>query len=173
MRIPVEELTPDAFAPYGAVIEQPDATADASGSGWSWWSEISRLPQADRPYAVGYLNLQPSAMEFDWAERHLKSAEVIIPLGGACLVYVGPPDQTPVWDQFRVYRVRPGQAVVLKEGIWHGAPLALDHPLTALVLLRQGTGTEDVYKSERTEGPMHVVPNETRMGEGERTHASR
>lgn len=173
MHLPVEELTSDTFASYGVVIERPDGATDASGSGWSWWSEISRLPQADRPYAVGYLNLQPSAMEFDWAERHLKSAEVIVPLGGECLIYVGPPDPTPLWDRFQVFRVRAGQAIVLKEGIWHGAPLALDHPLTALVLLRQGTGAEDVHKSERTEGSIHIVPNETRMGEGERKHASR
>ena len=173
MHLPVEELTPDTFASYGVVIEQPDVAADASGHGWSWWSEISCLPQADRAYAVGYLNLQPSALEFDWAERHLKSAEVIVPLRGDCLIYVGPPDVTPFWDRFQVFRVRAGQAVVLKEGIWHGAPLALDHPLTALVLLRQGTGAEDVHKSDRTESPIHIMQNLTETSKGERTHASR
>jgi ureidoglycolate lyase len=172
-RLPVEELTPDAFAPYGRVIEQPGMAADASGSGWSWWGETQLLAHFDRPYAVGYLDLEPGGLEFDWAERHLKSIEVIIPLGGVCLVYVGSPGDAPDWDRFRVFRLCSGQAVVLNEGVWHGAPLALDHALQALVLLRQGTGAEDVEKLDRDTGSVKIVRDLVKESEGEITHASR
>lgn len=172
-KLTIEELTRDAFTPYGSVIEQPSAAADASGRGWTWWAETQLLSQTDRSYGVGYLDLEPCGLEFDRAERHLKSIEMIIPLGGDCLVYVGPPQDAPDWDRFRVFRLCSGQAVVLNEGVWHGAPLALEHGLKALVLLRLGTGAEDVEKIERKSGPMKIVQDVVKESEGERTHASR
>ena len=159
MHLPIADLTPDAFAPFGTVIQQPTAAAEATGEGWRWWSEAARLPHTDRPYAVGYLRLEPSPPRFDWAERHLRSTETIIPLDAACLVHVGPPGDTPAWNLFAVFRVRPGQGVILNEGVWHGAPLALDRPLAALVLLRRGTGAEDVEKVVCAEGAIAITPD--------------
>ena len=153
----VQELTRESFAAYGTVIEQPPVPSDANGAGWQWWSETTVLPQGDRPWVVGYLALEPGERRFDWAEYHLQSQEVIIPLGHDCLVYVGAPGENPDWETFDVFRLRPGQAVVLREGVWHGAPLAIDHPLSALVLLQQGTGARDVYKATRAEGPIEIV----------------
>jgi ureidoglycolate hydrolase len=145
----VVELTAAAFAPYGEVIEQPARKADAAGNGWQWWGEMTLLPGEDGPYGVGYLNLQPGALSVDWAERHMHSVELIIPVGSDCLIHVGPPDhlqdpsQLPELSRFQVFRVRRGQAVMLRPGVWHGAPLAISEPLVAMVLLRQGTGQID------------------------------
>ncbi len=169
----IEQLTPDDFAPYGSVIAQPLASPDASGPGWAWSGETQLLSHADRSYAVGYLDLEAGKLRFDWAERHLESIEVIIPLGGDCLVYVGSPGDAPEWDRFRVFRLCSGQAVVLNQGVWHGAPLALEHDLKALVLLRQGTGAEDVQKAERDSGPVEIVRDVVEESEGESTNASR
>jgi ureidoglycolate hydrolase len=157
MNLNVTSLTPESFAPYGTIIEQPSSPAEGAGEGWSWWSEAAVIPQIDAPYAVGYLALEPAALQFDWAEYHLESQEVIIPLDQDCLVYVGPAGESPHWDRFEVFHVRSGQAVMLREGVWHGAPLAIDRPLNALVLLRQGTGDRDVYKATREEGSILIV----------------
>jgi len=152
MRLPIEDLTSAAFAPFGVVIEQPARPADANGPGWQWWGETSLLDhhaETNRPYGIGYLNLEPSALRFDWAERHMRGIEALIPSGGDCLVYVGPPEhpnepeRPPALDYFRVFRVRQGQGVVLHKGVWHGAPLAIDHALNVVVLLPQGTGGGD------------------------------
>jgi ureidoglycolate lyase len=142
MQLTERELTAEAFAPYGAVIQRPGSGPEASGPGWSWWSETVQLSAMDRPYAAGYLDLEPRPLRFNWAERHAHSAEVIIPLGGDVLIYVAAPEP----DRFDVFRVRSGQGVVLDAGVWHGAPLAIDGPLSAIVLLRQGTGLEDREK---------------------------
>ncbi len=162
MEMPIKELTAAGFAPYGRVIERPAAAPDAAGPGWQWWGETTLLPDADRPYGIGYLQLRPATLSFDWAERHMRSAEAIVPLGGDCLVYVGPPDhpeqpaRLPPLDRFDVFRVRSGQAVVLAAGVWHGAPLAIDRPLAALVLLRQGTGTDDVHLARFVDTPVRI-----------------
>jgi ureidoglycolate lyase len=149
MKLSIEPLTAEAFRPFGQVIEQPQQAPDAAGPGWQWWGEMALLRSDGRPYGIGYLDLQPTALRFDWAERHMRSAEILVPSGGDCLVYVGPPehpdqpDRLPPLEHFRVFRVGQGQGVLLHPGVWHGAPLALDQPLNVVVLLLQATGSTD------------------------------
>jgi ureidoglycolate hydrolase len=149
MQLTIEPLTSKAFAPYGQVVKQPQTLPDATGNGWQWWGETAFLANTARPYGIGYLTLEPADLYFDWAERHMHSAELLIPAGGECLVYVGPPDhleqpdKLPPLEQFRVFRVRQGEGVLLHPGVWHGAPLAIDRPLNVVVLLQQGTGSAD------------------------------
>ena len=141
----VEPLTADAFQPFGRVIEPPGREPDATRDPWRWWAETAVLESDDRGYAVGYIEVEPAHAAFDWAERHLRSEELVIPVSGELLLYVGPPNQgnEPARERFRVFRVEPTRAVVLRKGVWHGAPLAGDGPATALVLLLERTGQED------------------------------
>jgi ureidoglycolate hydrolase len=132
-----EPLTPEAFRPFGTVVTRPSDGPDATGPGWSWWARTGALPAAD--YAIGHLALEPSASAFDWAEYHPGSVELIAPLGGDCLVYVAAPGEQP--GEFRVFRVTAGEAVILDRGVWHGAPLALAGPLTAMVALQHRADT--------------------------------
>jgi ureidoglycolate lyase len=162
MNLPVLDVTPAAFAPYGKVIEMPKRAADVAGSGWHWWGENVLLAGDERPYGIGYLELQPAELRFDWAERHMRSMELLIPAGGDCLVYVGPPEymdepgRMPPLERFQVFRVRQGQAVLLNPAVWHGAPMALDRPLNVIVLLHQGSGREDTYLVRFGETPVAI-----------------
>ena len=166
MNLPIEPLTPSAFALFGAVIEQPRRAQDASGPGWAWWGENVKLAGGDRPYALGYLDLRPAPLRFDWAERHLLSDELLVPMGGDCLVYVGPPDhldepsRLPPLESFRVFRVRLGQGVLLGKGVWHGAPLALDTPLNVVVALLHDTGRVDGHVVRFEDRPVAIVRSE-------------
>jgi ureidoglycolate lyase len=132
-----EPLTAQAFAPFGTVVARPGSAPDATGPGWSWWARTGDLPLAD--YAIGYLALEPAEPAFDWAEYHPHSVELVAPLAGDCLVYVAAPGEPP--DDFRVFRVAAGEAVILGRGVWHGAPLALARPLTAMVALAHRADT--------------------------------
>jgi ureidoglycolate hydrolase len=158
----VRSLNPEAFSPYGDVLGRPGRLHDAEGPGWRWWGETQTLAPAGRPYAVGYLDLQPAPHRFDWAERHMRSPETIVPLSGDCLVYVGPPDdrgdpgRMPPVERFEVFRVAAGQGVVLSPGVWHGAPLAVDRPLQAMVLLAEGTGAGDTTVVRFGDDPVEI-----------------
>jgi ureidoglycolate hydrolase len=117
----------------------------------------------DRPYAVGYLDLQPAPLRFNWAERHMLSDELIVPLGSKCLVYVGPseyldePAHLPPLETFRVFWMQPGQAVLVKPGVWHGPPLALEQPLNVLVMLLQNTGKSDTHIVRFEDTPVEII----------------
>lgn len=158
-----EELGPDSFAPYGRVIQQPAAAADAGGDNWKWWGELTFMACAQRPYGLGYLALEPGELRFDWAERHMRSPELLAPLTGECLIYVAPPDhldqpdRLPPHESFRVFHVRPGQAVLLHSGVWHGVPLAVGAPAKVLVLLLQGTGANDLTLVRFEDDPITIV----------------
>jgi ureidoglycolate lyase len=162
VRLPVRELTPDAFRPYGRVIDRPERERDAAGPGWAWWAETVTLEGDGRPFGVGYLDLEPASPRFDWAERHLRSLEAIVPVAGGCLAYVGPPDhldepdRLPPLDNFEVFRVPPGRGIVMDPGVWHGAPLADAGPAKAIVLLLAGTGRDDVTLVRFEDAPVEI-----------------
>ena len=162
MQLRIQNLTAEAFAPFGEVIAQPARERDAAGPGWQWWGETALLAADGRPFGIGYLDLLPADPRFDWAERHMRSAELLIPAGGDCLVYVGPPDhldepgRLPPLERFQVFRVRQGQGVLLHPGVWHGAPLAIDRPLNVVVLLLQGTGAADTSVVRFEETPVEI-----------------
>jgi ureidoglycolate lyase len=148
--VAVSALTPDAFEPYGRVITLPDRSHDAAGRGWRWWAETVVLEGDGRSWGIGFLDLTPAPLRFDWAERHLRTLEAIVPVSGDCLVYVAPaehldePERLPALDRFRVFRVRSGFGVVMDRAVWHGAPLADAGPAKAIVLIHEGTGADDV-----------------------------
>ena len=154
------DLSAQAFAPYGRVIETPDRSGDASGPGWTWWAETVLLAGDGRPWGVGYLSLEPTEPQFDWAERHMRTQEAIVPLGGDALVYVGPPDhpenpgRLAQLDRFEIFRVPAGMGVVMDRGVWHGAPFAADGPIGAAVLILEGTGRTDVTIVRFTDTPV-------------------
>ena len=162
MKLKIEDLTVESFAPFGEVIMQPARGQDAAGPGWIWWGVNHLMAGGDRNYAIGYLDLQPAELGFDWAERHMHSDELLIPMGGDCLVYVGPPEypdeptRLPDLERFRVFRLRHGQGVLLSKGVWHGAPLALDKPLNVAVLLLKDTGKIDGHVVRFEEAPVQI-----------------
>ncbi len=164
MNLPIENVSSEGFGVFGEFIEQPTRQNDASGPGWQWWGELVKMKGGDRPYAIGYLDLKPAPLSFNWAERHMHSDELLVPLGGDCLVYVGPPDypdepaRLPSLERLRVFRVRQGQAVLLKPGVWHGAPLAMDRALNVLVILLHNTAKQDLHVVRFEDTPVTIKP---------------
>ena len=161
--IPIRELTADAFAPYGRLIRRPERPQDARGPGWRWWAETVVLDGDERPWGLGYLDLEPaSPARFDWAERHMRTLEAVVPVSGDVIVYVGPaehldePEWAPDPSRYEAFRVASGDGVVLERGVWHGAPLADGGPARAIVLILAGTGATDVTVVRFEDAPIFV-----------------
>jgi ureidoglycolate lyase len=161
--VPVRNLTAEAFAPYGRVIRKPERADDAQGPGWRWWAETVLLEGDDRAWGVGYLDLQPDPPpRFDWAERHLRTLEAVVPVSGDVIVYVGPaehvdePERAPDPSRFEAFRVRSGDGLILERGVWHGAPLADGASARAIVLILAGTGATDVTVVRFADSPVHL-----------------
>jgi ureidoglycolate lyase len=155
----VEALNAEAFAPFGKVLAPPSSGAVANGPGWQWWGEIAALPNDGRRWTFGYLALELVPMRIDWAECHLRSPEVVLAAGGDIAVYAGPPsprDGSRKPEGLRVFQVPAGSGVVLKPGVWHGAPFTVTGPGSAWVLLLEGTGRDDVTLVRFADEPVVV-----------------
>jgi ureidoglycolate lyase len=170
-----EPLSAEAFAPFGRIVTRPSEDEHASGPGWRWWAETALLDGDDRPWGVGYLDLQPTALRFDWAERHMRTLEAIVATSGDLLVYVGPPERLddpesmPPLESFRAFRVPAGSGVVLDRGVWHGAPFAAGGRTSAIVLILEGTGRDDLTLMRFPDTPVAIeISEEKGRGLGNR-----
>lgn len=158
----VENLTRDGFASFGRVLASPEGEAHAVGPGWQWWAEIASLSGDGRAWGIGWLDLVPAAPRFDWAERHFRTEEAVIATTADLLLYVGPADHPDAPERlcdltdFRVFRVSSGNGVVLNRAVWHGAPLAATESTTAIVLILEGTGKDDVTVVRFPETPVDI-----------------
>jgi ureidoglycolate lyase len=136
--------TPDSFARFGTVVAVPSSSPTASDGTFSYWSDLARY-SIDGDSEIGlctvYRQAEPSVI---WMERHDRTPEILIPANGPFLLPVMEED-----GAVEVFRVEPGEAVVIGTGVWHSACLPIDgDETTYFVLFRRGTPREDVIKKD-------------------------
>ncbi len=136
--IRTEALTPDAFAPYGAVVtaERGDVPVKVANQGtarrYNWLGALTNLrpdsarlnlcvfrcaPRADWPFRVDIL------------ERHRHSTQVVIPMNADRYVVLAarPGTATPDLTTLRAFTATSRQGVAYLPGTWHHPLLALSH----------------------------------------------
>jgi ureidoglycolate lyase len=142
--ITAEPLTPEAFAPFGRVIEASGAAVKLSiNQGHAVrYDRLAELDVGDGG-GVGAISLfrakplaEPVLRMF---ERHPLGSQSFVPLGGRpYLVAVAPAgDFDPV--AIRVFRAAGGQGVHYAKGVWHHFLLVLEEG-DFLVVDRTGPG---------------------------------
>jgi ureidoglycolate lyase len=142
-------LTAGGFRPFGKIVERPAHAAAASLPELDYWPDVAVLPGLDGPLSLGFASLRVVPMVQAALERHLRTYEALIPVGGDMVVVVGPPlhldepARLPGPAELRAFRVAAGQAVVFDAGVWHYAPFAVDRPLSLIVAYQAGTAASD------------------------------
>jgi ureidoglycolate lyase len=136
--------TPEAFARFGAVVPAPTQEPTAADATFSYWSDLAHY-RIEGETEIGLCTVyRQSEPRVTWMERHDRTPEFLIPADGPFLL--------PVMDDagaVEVFRVEPGEAVVIGQGVWHSAC----HPVhgdsaTYFVVFRRGTPQEDVTKQD-------------------------
>jgi ureidoglycolate lyase len=136
--LPVEPLTPDAFAPFGEVIE-PEAARTAYGvnDGTSQrFHALGHVTCHGGAPVISIFRAQPRALPFAVAmlERHPRGSQAFMPLSDApYLVVVAADPASPP----RAFLAR-GQGVNFRAGTWHHPLLALERTSDFLVVDREG-----------------------------------
>jgi ureidoglycolate lyase len=154
MKLKVQPLSAQAFAPFGHIVTQPNTPSGAGLGFLDFWPDLAPLPDTGGPYGVGYITVEPRPLVQSCAERHMHTAECLVPVGGDMLVVVGPPehldrpDMLPPPQDFAAFRVAEGEAVILHPGVWHWAPFAAEGPIRGFVIYKAGTSESDVVFRE-------------------------
>ena len=138
----VEQLTPEAFYPFGTVIEANCQTAARSinaGSCLKFANLASPDCSAENGKPAIHLyraNPLPEPLLLKTFERHVLGSQMFMPLGGnPYLVAVAPKGEFNA-DHVRVFRSSGRQGIQYYRGTWHHFCLALESNSDFLVIDR-------------------------------------
>lgn len=125
-KVPIEDLTPEAFARYGRVVEVPKSSPNKCGLGWDCWTPVD-LIQATTPIGVGIVHTCERPLVVTEMERHVRREELLWPTDTAVIQPMALPERLddpaaqPDPSTVRVFLIRPGQAIIMAKGAWHSA----------------------------------------------------
>lgn len=139
-----QPATPDSFRRYGSVVNAPAVEPTASDATFRFWSDLAHYG-IEGETEIGLCTVyRQEAPRVSWMERHDRTPELLIPIDAPFLLPVMEEDG-PV----EIFRVEPGEAVVIGQGVWHSAclPVGAD-AATYFVIFRRGTPQQDVTKRD-------------------------
>ena len=129
----LEPLTAEAFAPFGDVIDAPEA-----GSRFGLSETLGGADGAEAP-RLSFSHPQPWTLPLTATEmeRHNRSSQCFVPLDVSRYVVVAAPDKDgkPDATQLRAFVARGDQAVNYHRGTWHHPSRALDRPARFATLM--------------------------------------
>lgn len=131
IRLPVQTLTRESFAPYGVVIDRRGTVEIDLGGGTP---SMTGATAERRPF------------RFEFMARHQRTMQAFSPLvGSRAVIAVAPPNgrQAPDLDEIAAFLVDGRWPYAYHRGTWHTPPFPLDEWASYLVVDRQGTLEED------------------------------
>ncbi len=140
--VPVEQLTDDAFRPFGDVIEAGDeSSASIINNGTCLkFAELARpdCGRASGRPAIHIYRAKPRSMPFivEAMERHRQGSQTFVPLSGNPFLVVVAPAGDLDSDGIRIFAAKGTQGIQFSAGTWHHFCLALGEMSDFLVIDR-------------------------------------
>jgi len=147
MKLPVEHLTQDAFAPFGEVISIATArdSYKINQGTTTRFHDISRVDVADEGGApiisIFRGTPRPKPIEITMMERHPLGSQAFMPLSGQKFLIVvasGTDDLAP--ENLRAFLSDGTQGVTYAKNVWHHPLLVLEEDSDFLIVDRSGPG---------------------------------
>ena len=143
MNISTEPLTPNAFAPFGDVLDtdgDPDKLINQGLCGR--YHDRARLDFGDGRAGVSLFNAEPRTLPYrlEMMERHPDGSQCFVPMTAAPFLVIVAPDMGGSPGTPRAFLTRAGQAVNFHRGTWHGVLTPLSAPGLFAVIDRIGSG---------------------------------
>jgi ureidoglycolate hydrolase len=159
MKLKVQELNDKTFAEFGQVCVLPPAgKPEHSCDEFDWWPDTMVFDSIKGKYGAGIAVIKKSPFRQTCSERHMSTPEFMLAVNGDMLVIVGPPDypnepaRLPELSRFAAFKVKAGEAILLKPGVWHYAAMPLKDEMYMYVIYASGTGEDDIRIIDFPEG---------------------
>ncbi|MFZ1725323.1 MAG: ureidoglycolate lyase [Albidovulum sp.] len=139
----VRPLTCSEFSPFGDVIElsgPPDKLINQGMCGRH--HDLARLDFADGRAGISLFDAKARTFPHvvDMVERHPDGSQAFIPTSGVAMLVVVAEDAGGKPVNLRAFASRPGQAINLHRGVWHGVLAPIGKPGQFVVVDRIGDG---------------------------------
>lgn len=160
----VEELSVNAFLPFGTYANTIDADTEKIGDPPIEFYRDMVQQDLGRASTVSFsvCRVKERAHVIDVTEYHSVTGEGILPLDNDVLIHVAPATPPGVGvslEKLRVFRVPRGTMVVLRPGVWHHAPLTVNgSPANVLIVLPERTYANDCEVVELGADKVEIVP---------------
>src|SRR5690606_15602857 len=157
--IRIEPLTPEAFAPFGQVIQTEGARHYPINAGMTErYHDLARVELGGvhpRPL-ISIFRGQPYALPLDLGlvERHPLGSQAFYPLSDNPWLVIVAEDEAGTPARLRAFRPAPGQGVNIAMNTWHGVLTPLERESAFLVVDRGGEG--DNLEEYRFELPWRI-----------------
>jgi ureidoglycolate lyase len=148
MQLIAEPLRPEAFAPFGDVLQAPP------DPGRIYYDKTLGNGRAMAIPSMSVVLVSPLAslpLTAERMERHEFSSQTFIPLDvGRWLVIVAPHAKTggPAAEKARAFLAGPGQGITYGMNVWHHPLTVLDRPACfAVFMWLEGSKTDEEFAS--------------------------
>ena len=147
--IHVQELTLEAFNRYGSFADLVHPNGDITGIPGSiieFYRDRLTLTASSAAMGISVTKCQKRPLIIEKAEYHDRCCEAFMPLNGDVYVHVAPatPHGVVPYGRFDVFRVPQGTMVILRPGVWHHAPFAIEQDsVSNLCILPERTYATD------------------------------
>ena len=148
MQLIAQPLRPEAFAPFGDVLQAPP------DPGRIYYDKSLGNGRAMAVPSLSVVLVNPLAslpLEATRMERHEFSSQSFIPLDvGRWLVIVAPHAMTggPDAEKARAFLAGPGQGITYRMNVWHHALTVLNRPARFTILMwLEGSKTDEEFVS--------------------------
>ena len=144
-KLTVKPLDREAFRPYGdfvSLLRPAEFYGDAPSV---FTPDMLQLPLSQHDLAsFSICRVAQRANIVDTSEYHSSAWEGNLPLDGDVVLHLAPANRGKIdADAFEAFLVPKGTLVILKPGVWHFAPYAVQGEVSTLVVLPERTYAND------------------------------
>ena len=140
--IPALPLTPEAFAPFGDVLDASGDFRLINEGLCQRHHDRARLDFGSGQAGISVFNARPRALpyDFDLVERHPEGSQAFLPMTGYPFLVIVARDEGGRPGRPLAFLTAPGQGINLHRGTWHGVLAPLAAPGLFAVVDRIGDG---------------------------------
>ena len=158
--IKVENLTKEAFAPYGEYykMDAPDGHALCGAIHRFYPDRVTAYQSGNVGFSAITVK-KPEQMLITQIEYHTTTSEMIMPLNDDMILHVAQPSAgAPITDQTKAFLVPKHTLIKMNACVWHLAPLPANaDELSALIILPECTYMNDCKVVDLTPEQQFVV----------------
>jgi len=158
VRIKVQPLTAEAFAPFGSPLGPTSTPADFGEPGaYDHWYGPRHVAEAGEQLSLDYYIAYRRPFLVSSMHRHTRSLEGFVPLRGSSIFAVCPASEggglevRPEPQLVQAFLVGQDRGVLLKPGVWHVAHFPLEEAAGYLIIKSACSGDEQDTQSLTTE----------------------